>query len=212
MNNGKQAFTRTAYRRNARMKTVKMVELAILMAIVAVLQITGTGLRLGGTSISLVLIPIALGAMLVGPWAGALLGCEFGAIVYIMGFTGVDMFTFILIQDHPIYTALICFGKGIAAGLASGYVYMLLKNKSLMAAVITASAVAPIVNTGLFILGALFMQSTIASNFLAEGQTVIYFLVIICAGLNFIFEFGLNLLVSPALTRVVETVNRRIAR
>ncbi len=192
-----------------KISTVKMVELAILMAIVAALQITGTGIRLGGTSVSLVLIPIALGAMLLGPYAGALLGAEFGIIVYVMGFAAVDPFTFVLIQDHPIYTALICIGKGALAGLCAGFIYQLLARKSRLAAVIVSSASTPIVNTGLFILGALGMQSTLESNFLAEGQTVIYFLVIVCAGINFIFEFCLNLLVAPALARIVEVVNRR---
>ncbi len=192
-----------------KISTVKMVELAVLMALVAVLQITGTGIRLGGTPVSLVLIPIALGAMLLGPYAGALLGTEFGVIVYVMGFAAVDPFTFVLIQDHPIYTAVICLGKGALAGLAAGFTYKLLSEKNTLVAVVSAAAVTPIVNTGLFILGALGMQSTLESNFLAEGQTVIYFLVIVCAGLNFIFELCLNLLLAPALVRIVEAVNRR---
>lgn len=197
--------------KKTKMSTVKMVELAVLMALVAVLQITGTGVNFTGTPVSLVLIPIALGAMLLGPWAGALLGLEFGIIVYVAGFTGVDGFTFILIQDHPIYTALICLGKGVLAGLSAGFVYQLLSKKNAVAAVMAAAATTPIVNTGLFIIGALFMKGTLESNFLAEGQTVIYFLVIVCAGINFIFELLLNLLFAPALTRVIDTVNRRIA-
>ncbi len=192
--------------------TLKMVELAVLMAIVAALQITGTGIRLGGTSVSLVLIPIALGAVLLGPYAGALLGIEFGVIVYVMGFAAVDPFTFVLIQDHPIYTAIICLGKGALAGLAAGFVYKLLAGKNKLLAVIAAAAATPIVNTALFILGALGMQSTLQSNFLAEGQTVIYFLVIVCAGLNFIFELCLNLLLAPALARIAEVAGRRFKR
>lgn len=192
--------------------TLKMVELAVLMAIVAALQITGTGIRLGGTSVSLVLIPIALGAVLLGPYAGALLGIEFGVIVYVMGFAAVDPFTFVLIQDHPIYTAIICLGKGALAGLAAGFVYKLLAGKNKLLAVIAAAAATPIVNTALFILGALGMQSTLQSNFLAEGQTVIYFLVIVCAGLNFIFELCLNLLLAPALARIAEVAGRRFTR
>ena len=195
-------------RRKNSFSTLQMVELGVLMALIAVLQITGTGLPIGGTPVSLVLIPIVLGAMLLGPWAGALLGFEFGVIVYVMGFAGVDAFTFILIQDHPIYTALICLGKGTAAGLAAGYVYRLIADKSKVAAVFVAAAVTPFVNTSLFILGALGMQSTLQSNFLAEGQTVIYFLVIVCAGLNFLFELLLNLLVAPALHRVIKVIRK----
>ena len=76
--------------KKTKMNTLKMVELAVLMALVAVLQITGTGVNITGTPISLVLIPIVLGAMLLGPAAGALLGLEFGIIVYVAGFVGVD--------------------------------------------------------------------------------------------------------------------------
>ena len=194
------------------MNTLKMVELAVLVALVAVLQITGTGVNITGTPISLVLIPIVLGAMLLGPAAGALLGLEFGIIVYVAGFVGVDGFTFILIQDHPIYTALICIGKGVLAGFGAGVIYRLVAAKNKIVAVFAASAATPIINTALFILGALGMQNTLSSNFLGEGQTVIYFLVVVCAGVNFLLELLLNLLVAPALARVTDVFNRRIGR
>jgi uncharacterized membrane protein len=198
--------------KKTKMNTLKIVELAVLVALVAVLQITGTGVNITGTPISLVLIPIVLGAMLLGPAAGALLGLEFGIIVYVAGFIGVDGFTFILVQDHPIYTALICIGKGVLAGFGAGVIYRLVAAKNKIVAVFAASAATPIINTALFILGALGMQNTLSSNFLGEGQTVIYFLVVVCAGVNFLLELLLNLLVAPALARVTDVFNRRIGR
>ena len=198
--------------KKTKINTLKMVELAVLMALVAVLQITGTGVNITGTPISLVLIPIVLGAILLGPAAGALLGLEFGIIVYVAGFVGVDGFTFILIQDHPIYTALICIGKGVLAGLGSGFVYRLVAAKNKIVAVFAAAAATPMINTALFILGALGMQSTLSSNFLGEGETVIYFLVVVCAGINFLLELLLNILVAPALARVTDVFNHRISR
>ena len=198
--------------KKTKMNTLKMVELAVLMALVAVLQITGTGVNITGTPISLVLIPIVLGAMLLGPAAGALLGLEFGIIVYVAGFVGVDAFTFILIQDHPIYTALICVGKGVLAGLGAGFVYRLVAAKNQIAAVFAAAAATPIINTALFILGALGMQSTLSSNFLGEGETVIYFLVVVCAGINFLLELALNLIAAPAIFRLYQAFAKRLSR
>ena len=157
-------------------------------------------------------LPVILSGILLGPLAGALLGLEFGVIVFVAGFVGADGFTFILIQDHPIYTALICIGKGVLAGFGAGLVYRLLANKNKLAAVIAAAATTPIINTALFIIGALFMQSTLKSNFLGEGETVVYFLIVVCAGVNFLLELLLNLLVAPALARAVDTANRRIVR
>ena len=61
--------------------------LAVLTAIVLILQLTGTAIKIPflGTSVSLVLIPIALGAMILGPWAGLWLGLVFGGVAYIGG-------------------------------------------------------------------------------------------------------------------------------
>lgn len=188
---------------------LKTVELALFTAIVLILQVTGTGIKLpSGTSISLVLLPIVLGSMLIGPSAGAFLGLLFGAIVYFAGVFGADGFTMILFNDHPILTAMVCFGKGIAAGLVPGLIYKFMRRKSPYLSVFLASASAPVVNTGLFILGALTMSDTLSANFLSEGMTVFYYLVIICAGINFIFEFLLNLILAPALHRILSIVNK----
>ena len=187
-------------------KTLEMAFLAILTALVLVLQLLGSFVKNplpGGTSISLTLIPIVFGAMVLGPKGGAWLGFLFGSITYIMGVTGADAFTFILFSDHPLLTALVCFGKGVACGFVAGLVYKVLRNFNTVAATFVAAASAPIVNTGLFILGALTMSDTLNANFVADGSTVIYFLVIVCAGVNFIFEFILNIVVAPALNIVM---------
>ncbi|MBQ9116377.1 MAG: ECF transporter S component [Clostridia bacterium] len=187
-------------------KIFRLTMLAVLTAIVLVLQLTGTGIKIpvpGTTSISLTLVPIVLGAMILGPAGGAWLGFMFGLVTYVMGATGADGFTFILFSDHPILTALVCFGKGICAGLFAGLVYKALMKVNPLVATFVSAAVAPIANTGLFILGALTMSDTLGANFVADGTTVIYFLVIGCAGLNFIFEFILNMVVAPALNVVM---------
>ncbi len=184
--------------------------LAVFTALVALLQVFGGAIKIGSTSLSFVLVPIVLGAILLGPWAGAFLGFVFGLITYLYGVTGADFFTSVLFQSHPFLTALTCFGKGIGAGLLSGIAYRLIARKNQTVAVFTASALAPIVNTGLFILGALTMSDTLTANFVAEGSTLVYFLFIGCAGINFLVELGINLLLSPAIVRVEKIVNRQI--
>lgn len=188
-----------------------MTELAILTAIVLILQLTGTAIKLAGTSISLVLIPIVLGAVLWGPSAGAWLGFVFGAVTYLMGVFGLDTLTNILFSAHPLLTALTCFGKGILAGLAAGLIYRLLVGFKPYVAAIAAAATAPIVNTGIFILGGLTMTGTLASEFAEpRGVSVIYSLIIILAGLNFIFELLLNLVLSPVIYRVSVIVKKSV--
>ena len=50
--------------------TQRMTGMAILTAIVIVLQLLGSFIRFGPFSISLVLVPIVIGAALYGAWAG----------------------------------------------------------------------------------------------------------------------------------------------
>lgn len=186
-----------------------IVFLAVLLALVIVLQLAGTALgNLGVTAPSLVLIPIVLGAVLLGPLSGGLLGFAFGVIVLLAGVFGMDKFTLILFTDHPFLTALLCLVKGAAAGVAAGFVFRALRKKNENVAAVCASLTAPVVNTGLFILGALLMSDTLSANFVADGQTVLYFLVIGCAGLNFLFEFLLNAVLSPVIYKVSRIVKR----
>ena len=67
--------------------------LAVLLALVVVLQIWGGTINIGATSLSFVLVPIVLGAVMLGAGAGAFLGLAFGIIVLIYGVTGADFFT-----------------------------------------------------------------------------------------------------------------------
>lgn len=199
-------------RKTRKQRTLQLVQLAILLALVFVLQQFGSSIKVGPTSFSLVLIPIALGGMLCGPAGGALLGFVFGLITLLAGVSGQDVFTQILFQDHPFLTALTCLGKGTLAGLGAGLIYKLVAKKNAVVAGFLAAAVTPILNTGLFILGALLMSDTLSANFVAEGTTVIYFLVIGCAGINFIVEFFVNLLTAPGLNMVVNVVTKRFRR
>lgn len=184
--------------------------LAVLLALVIVLQVFASAVPIGATRISLTLIPIVLGAVLLGPLAGAFLGAAFGLVVIVVALTGGDPFTFTLFGDHPVLTVALCLIKGAAAGFVAGLLYKAIRKKNEYAAVLTASLAAPVVNTGLFILGALLMSDTLNANFVADGTTVMYFLVIGCAGINFIIEFIVNAVASPAIYTVERVVERAI--
>ena len=192
-------------------KLRNMVLLAALTAIVLVLQITGVTVRIMATNINIGLIPIVFGAITLGPAAGAWLGLVSGVSTFILlGVMGGDpTFTVILFNNAPVMTALICIVKTTAAGYLSGLAYRILKGKSKLAALFAAAATTPIVNTGLFILGGLLISDVLAENFAnGMGQTVVYFLVFGVAGINFILEFALNVIVVPALGKIVDVVTR----
>ncbi|MBO5790541.1 MAG: ECF transporter S component [Clostridia bacterium] len=193
-------------------KIVRLVFLAFLIAIVVVLQLFASAIPLGQTQFSLVLIPIALGAMILGPMAGGILGFVFGFIVLMAGITGTDFFTATLFQNAPFITSLLCLGKSTLAGVATGWVYKLLQGKNPFVATVCAAATTPIVNTGLFAFGSLFLKKVLEANFQPEGTSFLYFLFIIIIGINFLVEFGVNLVFSPALVRVVEVIKKQFSK
>lgn len=185
--------------------------LSILLALVIVLQVFGGYFKIGATSLSFVLVPIVLAGILYGAVAGGIMGLAFGIIILIQGAMGVDAFTLVLLEEHPIWTILLCTVKGAAAGVVSGLLYKWIAKKNTHAGVFVAAAAAPIVNTGLFILGSLcFLQDSLKANFVANGQTVVYFLIIGCAGINFLVEFAINLVLSPSIHTVCRIVGKRM--
>lgn len=195
-------------------KVGRMVQLAILLAIVVFLQCFLGSIVVGTTSFSVVLVPIVIGAILLGPGAGAFLGFAFGLVVLIRGITGQDAFTSMLFQAQPLFTVLICIGKGMAAGWIAGLVYMLFARFSSLWGAVAAAAAAPIVNTGLFILGGLtLVKGTLEANLAVLGaDNVLIFLVIGCAGINFLVEFGVNMVLSPAIYRVISAIRTNKSR
>lgn len=193
-------------------KTTKLVELGIFVALVLVIQLLGGAVKVGPISISLVLIPIAVGGILLGPLCGAVLGLTFGVATVIGGLTGADPFTATLLNSGAwgaVFTTLLCLVKGTMAGFVSAFIYKLLAPKSKVAAVLLAAVAAPVVNTGLFILGALtVLNSLITQNFVGSGSNIIYFVFIGCAGVNFLIELAVNVIFTPAIRRILAAVRR----
>ncbi len=191
-----------------------LTKFAVLLALVIVLQVFG-GFVSGflPVELSFVLIPIVLGAVILGPVAGGTLGLAFGVVTIVYGAAGISSFTAILLADHPLLTVLVCLVKGFMAGFVPGLLFRLLSGKNTQVAVFAAAAAAPVMNTGFFILGMLLMTDTLAANFVSSGamSDIVYFLFIGCAGVNFIIEFAINLILAPAIHTVYRVVEKRIA-
>ncbi|MCI6730574.1 MAG: ECF transporter S component [Clostridiales bacterium] len=185
----------------------KMVGLAIFTAVVIVLQLLGSFIKVGSFSISLVLIPIVVGAAVYGAGAGAFLGGVFGVVVTIACINGSDWGGNLLFTQSPALTILICMVKGIAAGAAAGWVYRLLAGKNAYLAVAVSALAAPVVNTGLFCLGMrFFFYDTLVAW--AAGQSLVYYVFIGLIGVNFLLETLINLVCSPIILRILNAVKR----
>ncbi|MBQ2813124.1 MAG: ECF transporter S component [Clostridia bacterium] len=186
-------------KKQKRMSTETMVLGAILTALVVVLQYLGQFIRLGPFSISLVLLPIVIGAATCGVKIGAWLGLVFGAVVLITG----DAAAFLAINvPGTVATVLL---KGTACGLVAGLAYKAVEKKNRYAAVVVAALLCPIVNTGIFLLGCvLFFFETIEGWGLAEGYgTAVEYMFLGLAGGNFLVELAINIVLCPVVVRLL---------
>ena len=184
----------------------RMAGIALLMALVVVLQfVSGMIPSFGGFNLSLVLIPIIMGAAIYGPGAGAILGGTFGAIVYINCVNGIDAGGAMVFQANPILCFLVVMGKGILAGIASGFVYKWLKNKNGYIAMLCAAIVCPIVNTGVFVLCMMTFFKDVLATWASGGEIISYVLtgLVLC---NFVPELIINVAFSPAGQRIGQSL------
>lgn len=185
---------------------LKLTYIALLTALVFVIQLLGGSIRVGGFfSITLVLLPIVLGAALVGPMGGAWLGLVFAAAVFYTG----DANAFLAVD--PFGTIVTVILKGVLAGLLTGVVYRLCSRLRPYARTLICAGVCPVVNTGIFLFGCLiFFMPTLAQwgsalGFSSAGE---YMILGLC-GINFIVELVTNLLLAPVLVRLIEMLEDR---
>ena len=190
-------------------KNVKtMVGISLLIALVVVLQfLTGMIPPIGGFSISLVLIPIVVGAAVYGPGAGALLGAVFGVIVNINCINGTDLGGAMVFQANPILCIVVVLGKGVLAGLAAGWVYKLLKGRNAYLAMLCCAVVCPVVNTGVFVTCMLAFFKDVLAAWAGGGDIIAYILTGLILA-NFVPELIINVVFGTAGQTVLKAVKK----
>ena len=185
-------------------QSLKLAIGGILTAIVIVLQFIGSSIKFGTFSISLILIPVVLGAALCGPIVSAWLGFVFGVVVLLSG----DASLFLAISvPGTIVTVLL---KGTLCGLFAGLVFNALKSKNMTLATILAAIVAPVTNTGVFLLGCrVFFFDAVIEWGVAEGfVSVTKYMLVGFVGFNFLFELLTNVVLCPIVVRIIEATKK----
>ena len=183
-----------------KLSTKNLVLSAILTALVIILQFMGAFIKLGPFSISLVLIPIVIGAACCGKGIGAWLGLVFGVVVLASG----DAAVFLAI--NPLGTVLTVLLKGILSGYLAGLTYKLFEKTNTFLAVAISAIVCPIINTGIFLVGCLlFFMSAVTewANAFGFGNNVAEYMILVLVGANFLFELLTNIILSPIIVRLL---------
>ncbi len=176
--------------------------IGVLTALIAVLQYIANVLPLGTLPFSLGCFPIALGAVMYGPIAGLFLGLVEGGMVIIAPSTSTFM------AFNPWFTVLLCLAKTGLAGLFAGLIHLPFKKKHPLVGSIFASLIVPIVNTGLFIIGAYFVFAGAFEQ--TMGLNYLVFVLTVLVGINFFFELAVNGALSVVLYRIYDFSKKRL--
>ena len=185
-------------------KTQRTIGIALFAAIIIALQIFSTAVNFitpGTIPIALVLPPIVIGAAMYGIKAGALLGFFFGTVVLGSGITGAAPTSAMMWNVDPVIMTVGTLGRGLAVGLTAGIMYKIFAKRNTYLGVLAAAIVTPLVNTGIFVVVLhLFLEVLVEEG---AGQTLLQRASAIMIGFNFMLELIVNIVLGPALARVI---------
>lgn len=130
-----------------------LTQLALLIAVELVMKVTGlSSIPVGPLVMTFTTVPIAIGAMLMGPLAGGILGMVFGFTSFYDALSGRSVMTGIFFQLSPVNTFILCVGTRILVGVLAGLIFKAFKkvDRSNTVCYFLGGLATPLLNTILF--------------------------------------------------------------
>ena len=177
--------------------TKYLVEMALLVAIILIMAFTPIGyIRTAGLEITLIVVPVAVGAVTLGPAAGAILG-------------GVSPFGAALLGINGFLTFLVCVPTRILMGWLTGLIYKGLRKTKLPSGVsVTISNLCcPLLNTtffmGMLVIG--FYNTEYIQSFVsALGAKNALLFILAFVGVNGLVEAIVCFVVGTAISAALK--------
>ena len=203
-------------RENSRAHVMRLALLGLFSALILVMSFTPLGyLRTVGVEISFLMVPVAAGAVLMGPVGGTVLGALFGITSFIQAASGMSPFGFALFGINPILTAVICLVPRILMGLIAGVVskaFTASKKPAVNIGIRSAVTclITPMLNTVMFMgLLILFFWNTEYIQGFAAGKDALPF-VLAFVGINGLLEIAASLVAGTAVSVALLNVSKRM--
>ena len=200
---------------NNRQKILKMVELAIFIAIIFVMKLTGlSSIPVGPLVMTLTMVPIAIGAMLLGPVEGAVLGFVYGCMSFYDAVTGASGMSGFFFQTSPVHTFILCVVTRTVVGLLTGLLFLVFKkiDKKRIWCYFAGGLMAPMLNT-IFFMGYIvlvFYKTEYIQNLVTtlEAANPLMF-VILLVGLQGLVEWATGLVIGGSVAKGVAVALKR---
>ena len=188
-----------------------MVQTAILSAIIILMAFTPLGyLKLGAISITFLALPVIIGAILLGPLCGAVLGGVFGLTSFAQCF-GMDVFGTTLLGINPFFTFIMTMVPRILMGLFVGLIYRALSkiDKTKTWSFVVASLSGAVINTVLFV-GALLLFFGTSEYLRGFGENIPAILSVLIT-INALIEAAVCMVAGTAITKALSKAQPKIA-
>ena len=200
--------------KSSKINVTYLVELSVLIAIILIMAFTPIGyIKTLGLEITLIVVPVCVGAVTLGPLAGLVLGTVFGVSSFIQCF-GLSAFGATLLSVNPFLCFIVCVPTRMLMGWLTGVIFKALKNTKSMKSFATpiACLVGPILNT-IFFMSALcicFYNTDFIQGFVSDlGASNVLLFVVLFVGINGLVEaiasFIVGTAISIPLSKVVKT-------
>lgn len=189
-------------------KTQILTGMGMLTALVVVLQLFATFITLPVANPNLTLIPIVIGGAIYGKKAGAWLGFVMAAVIlgtYVAGSVGLGP---VIMTRMPVETILITIFRGIMTGLVPAVLYSIIKKKDMVVGAFVAALLCPVINTGIYVVGVVWLFKDIYFEIKNISGGNIYWILLTSIAVNFTIEFVINTVLSPVILSIVKIRNK----
>lgn len=187
-------------------RTAYMAELALVAAIIFVMAFTPLGyFRTPGLSITFLTIPVAVGAIILGPKGGAFCGLIFGITSLLQCF-GLSAFSTALFGINPPGTVFLCIVPRVLEGWLCGLVFQMVRKKTRNGAYLAASLACPLFNTVFYMssLVVIFYNTDYVQGFVAAlGAKNPFWFVVAFVGVQGLIETVVCFVIASAVSRTL---------
>lgn len=194
-------------------RTGRMVQLAFFIAIIILMTFTPIGyIKTFGLEITLIVVPVTVGAIVLGPVSGAILGGVFGITSFIQCF-GMSPFGAALLDISPVGTFILCMVPRILMGWLTGLIFRAVRKVNNNLSYAVASLAGPLLNTVLFMtsLILIFYQTDFIQGIVEQtGASNVFAFIIAFVGINGLVEAGACFILGTAVAKAVDIVARRL--
>ncbi len=195
-------------------RTLKMVQLALFTAIILLMAFTPLGyIKTPGLEITLLVVPVTVGAILLGPAGGAILGGIFGLTSFAQCF-GISAFGTILLSINPVGTFIVTVFSRILMGWLTAIIFMALRKGNVTKGIshAAASLIGPLLNTLFFMTTLmLFFYHTEYIQGIANslGTGNVFTFVLAFVGVNGLIEAVVCFFLGTAVSKAIDVFSRK---